>query len=233
MVGGWEVVASEPVTAELVVQLIGALASGPGESQAGPQGPPGPPGQDGADSTVPGPAGPPGPPGADSTVPGPAGSPGLPGADGPPGPAGTGFATLAKSAADQPFTSTSLANVTGLAFTAQPATAYQFGVLLPVTSAATTTGWQFGFTGPAGVASFIAVQEYQSSATAWTSATLTGLGGFTLVTAAYVAAPTPILVRISGLLVNGPNAGSVQLQARTEVAGSAITVKRGATLLVS
>lgn len=145
-------------------------------------------------------------------------------------PAGGSGPTVVKTSADQPFTTVTLANITGLTVPVVSGVAYQLDALLAITSAATTTGWQFGITGPA-MSSFLAVCEYQSSATAWTSSTLTAPGGFTLVTAAY-AANTPILVRISAL-VNPSANGSIQLQARSEVAGSAITVRRGATLTVT
>ena len=162
------------------------------------------------------------------------GTPGTPGADGAPGAPGLGFTALAKLAADSsPFTSVTLANVAGLSVPLAANTAYKIDALLALTSAAVTTGWQLGVTGPAGLSSFIAACEYQSSATAWTTATLIAIGAFPLVTAAYAATPTQILARITGTVVNGGTAGQLQIQARSEIAGSAITVKRGSTLILT
>lgn len=109
-----------------------------------------------------------------------------------------------------------------------------FDLTLALTAAAATTGFQLGFTGPA-MDSFLAVIEYQSSATAWTTQTLgalpAGAAAGTLVTATYAAAPTPVLVRITGVC-KATAAGRLQLRARSEVAGSAITVKAGSSLRV-
>lgn len=225
----------------------------PGER--GPEGPQGPSGDDGA----PGEQGPPGQPGADGEAgaqgpagqdgapgqtgqqgpkgdtgnTGPAGNDGAPGTPGAPGAPGIGFTFAAKKSADQAFTATALANVTDLAFAVAATTAYEFELVVPLTSAATGTGWQLGFTGPAAPSAFLAVCEYQSSATAWTTATLQALGAFPLVTAAYAAAPSQILCRITGHIITGAAGGTVQLQARSEVANSAITVRRGSALRVS
>lgn len=188
---------------------------GAGGSGAGQQGPPGPEGPRGLQGLT-----------------GPEGPRGLTGPEGPAGLPGLGLSTVAKVLVDQANTTVNLANATGMAFTALAATAYEFEYLLAITSAATGTGWQFAFTGPASPTMFAAACEYQSSATAWTTSTLTALGAFPLVTAAY-AANTPILVRIKGLFVAGVAGGAVQLQFRSEVATSAITLKRGSTLLVA
>jgi hypothetical protein len=146
-------------------------------------------------------------------------------------PAASGV-TVQKVTADQALTAVALVDITGLGFAVAANGNYEFEYLLAITSAALTTGWQFGFTGPASPTMFAATCEYQSSATAWTTATLTAVGNFPLVTAAYAAA-TPIVVRIKGVLANGANAGTLQLRGGTEVANSAITVKRGSTLKVT
>lgn len=137
-----------------------------------------------------------------------------------------------KVTADQASTSVTLADATNMGFAAAANGNYEFEYLLAITSAALTTGWQFGFTGPTSPTMFVAVCEHQSSATAWTTATLAALGNLPLVTAAYAAA-TPIVVRIKGVLANGANAGTLQLRFATEVAASAVTLKRGSTLIVA
>lgn len=145
--------------------------------------------------------------------------------------------TVQKATVDQAISTVTLANATDLSFTVTAGQDREFEYVLPITSAALTTGFQVGFTFPLLNAAgyFLAVVEYQSSATAWTVQTLnvtaTNVGSVAgaLVTAAYVVAPTPLMARIKGIVAN-PTAGTVALQFRSEVAGSAITVKRGATL---
>lgn len=144
---------------------------------------------------------------------------------------GSSAVTVQKVTADQANSTVNLANATGMAFAVAANTAYEFEYLLAITSAALTTGWQFAFTGPAAPTTWIAAHEYQSSATAWTTSTSSGVTypAFTLVTAAYTIT-APILVRIKGVLVTGAASGTLQLQFRSEVAASAITLKRGSTL---
>ena len=183
---------------------------------AGATGPQGPRGETG-------PAGPAGPPG----------EPGEPGQTGPQGPPGVGQ-TIQKVATDQAVSGVVLTNAAGLGLTAAAGAAYTVQYVLTITSAALTTGWQFGFTGPAAPVSFVASQEYHSSATAKAVAALNSVayGAFPLVTAAYVA-NAPILVVITAQLVTGAVGGTLQLQFRSEVAASAITLKRGSTLIAA
>lgn len=134
--------------------------------------------------------------------------------------------------ADQPFTTTSLANVVGWSANVVAGREYQVDVSLPLTSAATTTGWQVGWTGPT-MSSLLSVCEYQSSATAWTTNTITSttMPANHTATAATYAANTPVLMRIRAHFVPSAS-GVIQFQARTSVAASAITAKRGATMQV-
>lgn len=141
--------------------------------------------------------------------------------------------TVYKKTANQSLTTTAVVNVTDLAFPIAANATAEFELMLALTSAATTTGWLFGFTGPAGVTSFVATQEYQSSATAWATSTLQALGNFTLITAAYVATPSAIVSRIKGVIQNGANAGIVQFMGGTEIANSAIVIRAGSTLKVA
>lgn len=207
-------------------RISAARSSGGGGEQgpAGPQGPPGPPGDRGPDGS-PGLTGPKGDKGDK-------GDQGLQGPQGTQGPPGAG-ALVQRVTADQASTAITLANATNLGFAVAANSGYRFDYLLAITSAAATTGWQFGFTGPAAPVTFLATCEYQSSATAWATATLNAItyGAFPLVTAAYVA-NAPIAVRIQGVISSGALAGTLQLQFRTEIANSAVTIKRGSTLSV-
>lgn len=147
---------------------------------------------------------------------------------------GSSAVTVQKVTADQANNTVTMANAANMGIVAAANTAYEFEYLLAITSAALTTGWQFGFTGPAAPTSFIAVCEHQSSATAWTVSTSNAITypAFTLVTAAYTIT-APIAVRIKGVLVTAAAAGTLQLQFRSEVATSAITLKRGSTLKIA
>jgi hypothetical protein len=133
---------------------------------------------------------------------------------------------------DQAFTSVTLAPLTFFDVAVAANEMYTIEYKLQIVSAATTTGWQFSLTGPASPTSVLGVEEYQSSATAFTSATIQAFGAFTLVTASYVATPSAIFARITLQLVNGTNAGTVQLNVATEVASSAITIKKGSLVTV-
>lgn len=141
-------------------------------------------------------------------------------------------APILRVQADRTNSTVTLADITDLSFTVAASGAYTFDYALMITSAALTTGWTFGFTGPSAPTTFSATQEYQSSATAWTTSTIGSFTNFTTVLSAYAITPTIIHVRIRGQLVNGANAGTVNLRFASEVAASAIVVKRGSLLSV-
>lgn len=141
--------------------------------------------------------------------------------------------TVARLTADVQSILIAQAPVTGLSFPTVANKEYEFDFRLAITSAALATGWQFGLTGPASPTYITATQEYQSSATAWAMSTIQAFGNFTLVQTAYAIAPARILVCIQGILVTGTTGGTVQLTFATEVATSAIVVKRGSTLKVT
>jgi hypothetical protein len=104
---------------------------------------------------------------------------------------------------------------------------------LMITSAALTTGWTIGFTGPASPTYFFATCEYQTSATAWATATVQSFANFTAVLSAYVITPSIIRMRIRAQLANGANAGNINLRWASEIAASAVVIKRGSTLSVT
>jgi hypothetical protein len=129
------------------------------------------------------------------------------------------------------FTSTTLADVTGLFFTLLANKAYGFRFKLLFTSAATTTGLKTSVTWPASptVATASAKIPFAADGSAaWWFGTITTSGD--AVTATGVEAATTVYEAIvEGTIVNGVNAGSLQLQAATEVAASAITPKNGSS----
>lgn len=142
--------------------------------------------------------------------------------------------TIVRLRADQAFTTaTTLADITGFSFPVLAGREYQVDVSLVFTSAATTTGWQVGWSGPA-MTSLLSVCEYQSSATAWTTNTITATtmpANHTATSAAY-ATSTRILMRIRGHFVPSA-AGTLQLRLTTQVGSSAITAVRGSTFTVT
>lgn len=141
-------------------------------------------------------------------------------------------ADIIRLLADVTNSTTTPANLTPFAYAVDANTEYVFEWTVGVTSAALSTGWLFGITGPGSPTSVHATHEYQSSATAWTTATISSFTDFTLVANAYVATPTIIQNRIRLMLVTGATAGTVNLRFRSEVAASAIVVKRGAVMNV-
>lgn len=167
-----------------------------------------------------------GPPGLQG-VPGVKGDTGPTGPTGPAGPAGpAGALPVVKKAADQAIGVAALTDVADLAIPLGAGAVVCFDFLLIYQTAALTTGIQFGVSGPAGVVEFTALIEIATSLATLNVTQLTALGAGQLTTAVD-AANTRRVARIRGAVVNGPNAGTLQVQARSEVAGSAVTVKRG------
>jgi hypothetical protein len=231
-------------------------AGPPGEDGApGPAGEDGATGPAGADSTVPGPkgdtgdtgpAGPPGqdgeqgiqgPPGADSTVPGPkgdkgdkgdTGDTGPQGQTGPEGPAGTDGWTWTKLGADIANSTTSLAT-SGLSFSALANTTYIVEVIGTFTAPATTTGFAAALDIPSGTVSGLTFHPL--TATALGYAEQIADNATTTVSASVRAANTntPLLAKF--IVAVGATPGNVTLMFRSEVAGSAVTLKANLTAL--
>jgi hypothetical protein len=121
-------------------------------------------------------------------------------------------------------------NVTGLTFTPEANKVYMVRGVLIATSGATTTGVQYGFTGPgsptyvsygtmlippgAGTTHGDSVVDFSS----WAAAT-TGPG----------TAKAPII--LEGIISNGANSSAVQLMVRSEVANSWVTNFTGSVLM--
>lgn len=187
----------------------------------GSQGPPGPEGP-------PGPQGDPGLPGADGQdgSPGQQGPQGEPGQQGIPGPPGPSNLAVARKSADQANSSNvTLANVNDLSFPVAAGATYSFRFSLRFTSALATTGLALALNGPAGFTFLAAVVDMATSATARQHGSITAYETPVVGTGSAAAAPLPAYVY--GTLVNGPNAGTLQLRFRSEVNGSAVNVLRG------
>jgi hypothetical protein len=142
-------------------------------------------------------------------------------------------ATILKLANDTATNSTTtMVSITQLAIPVLANTQYVMDFTVIFQSAVTTTGIQFGFTGPASPTSVLIVSETQLTDTTWQVATARAFGNLTASTGV-TTININYLARIKLLLVNGANAGTVQIQFASEVAATAVLVKRGSMVSVS
>lgn len=143
---------------------------------------------------------------------------------------------IAIMTATQANSTTTVANVTELKATMEANAVYQVNCFVTFQSAATTTGAYIGFTSPTGCRCMVeVVVPITSTAVASqlrtifpnaTTATNTGsvlATGVTAINSNHTA-------RISGIIRNGATAGDFQIQFRSEVASSAITLQIGSEL---
>lgn len=135
-----------------------------------------------------------------------------------------------KLAADlSAFTSTTLADVTGIAFALLANTAYKFEISFVFRSAATTTGVKLALTCPASptyISGNVWIPRAADGAGSVWNGTIKASGD-AVVSDAVEEANVDYEAFIRGTIVNGANAGNLQLQAATEVAASGITPKAG------
>jgi len=142
--------------------------------------------------------------------------------------------SIERIASDQTNSTITLATLTDFDFVVAANTPYKFDYEIWFTSAAATTGIRFGFLGPASPTYFAAVNETQISATTWVTFTINSFTAFTSPgSSGAVVTPALNFARISATLVNGANAGTVQLQFASEIAASAVVVKAGSIMQVT
>lgn len=134
-----------------------------------------------------------------------------------------------KLAADAANSTTTLAAATGLSFTATANTSYLIEVYGALQSAATTTGAALAVDIPSG--SVVGQASVSSSATAVQVTEQIADNATTGVTTGVRAAATNIPVFAWFRVDIGATGGTVQLQFRSEVAGSAVTLKAGLTVM--
>lgn len=160
-----------------------------------------------------------------------AGPTGPQGATGATGPTGSDGWTYVKLANDFGNTSGTLADVTGMSFSASANTNYEIEVFGNFTTAATTTGMGMAFTVPAS-ATVAGTMWHPVSTTALGSSFTRATGAATGNTAS-VDAAAPSIVPFTGkwTVKNANTAGTVQLQMRTEVSTSAATLLGGSVWL--
>lgn len=134
---------------------------------------------------------------------------------------------------DATNSTTTMASLTDFLVPVLANTSYMMDFTIAFTTAATTTGIQFAFTGPASPTSLLIVAETQITTTTWQTATATTYTSLTASTGVTAATPALNLARVKVMLKNGANAGNVQIQFASEVGTSAVVVKAGSMLQVT
>lgn len=150
---------------------------------------------------------------------------------GPAGTGGGGGATVLEKSADQAITATALTDISDFTIPIAAGDVITVDGFIVFQSAATTTGFRFAAAAPLWVPSrFLMIFEYQTSKTAWATFTQNDFTTFMAATTSSYIANAAILCRVSGQVEAGLTGGSIQMQASSEVAGSAITIRRGNVL---
>jgi hypothetical protein len=134
-----------------------------------------------------------------------------------------------KLAADVSNATVTMANVPGMSFNALANTTYIVDVVGTFQSAATTTGIALALAIPSGS---VSGQAYHPiSATTLGSNEQIASGATTGATAGVRAAATNVPIMARYIVAVGATGGTVQLQFRSEVAASAVTMKAGLTAM--
>jgi hypothetical protein len=134
-----------------------------------------------------------------------------------------------KLAADVSNSTVTMANVTGMSFSAVPNTTYIVDVVGTFQSAAATTGIALALSIPSGS---VSGQAYHPvSATALGSNEQIASGATTGATTGVRVAATNVPIMASYIVAVGATGGTVQLQFRSEIAASAVTMKAGLTAM--
>lgn len=144
----------------------------------------------------------------------------------------TAAPTVFKLTADQAITAATLQNVTNMSFAVAANTDYFFEFFVPYRSATATTGLGLAVTCPASPTDICYNAEIPNLADSgggdWQ-------GQGTASADAIIAPNTPqinlsMLARLQGVLRNGANAGTLQLQAQNETGTTDCTIKAGAVM---
>lgn len=120
--------------------------------------------------------------------------------------------------------------VTDMAFAVEANKIYEFEFWLVTSSAAVTTGLIYQFSSPVGVVSAPWILVWPDTNTPSQNLQVHTNSNFTSVstTAGHPASRT--IQKITGIMENGANAGTIQLQFKTEVAASAVTIHKGSVV---
>lgn len=139
---------------------------------------------------------------------------------------------VAKTGSDQALTGITLADVTGMGFSVAANGVYLFDFWVPFQTATATVGMQLAVTCPASP-SLISYVAFIANLTDGGNAQWQGYGtssGDAIVGQNVPATGTSFLAHLYGVLANGANAGTLQLQAANETASNNITVKAPAIM---
>ena len=139
--------------------------------------------------------------------------------------------STARLAADVTNSTTTLANVTGLALALAANSTYQVDAQVMFQTAATTTGIRLTQTVPAG-ATVVAQWNTPTSLTAVTAANQRAADAGAATTA-IDAANANTLATASLLVITGTTAGSLQIRFASEVAASNAVIKAGSSLVAT
>jgi hypothetical protein len=131
-----------------------------------------------------------------------------------------------KLTVDRTNSTTSLANATGLSFTVEANKTYAFEFYIRFRSAATTTGIQLSVNAPASPTALVFNIETPTSNTAITDS-IRRAADTGAATSGIDSADVDTLAKITGLLVNGANAGTLIVRFASEVGASTVTIKAG------
>jgi hypothetical protein len=115
-----------------------------------------------------------------------------------------------------------MANVTGLSFAVEANKKYNFRFVLKVSTTVATCGIWLQFTGPASPTVFRFREEYFQIGPTLAHEEVSG---FSIPTSNPSQLTANKFILIEGILVNGANAGTVQMQFRCEVASQTVTIE--------
>lgn len=151
---------------------------------------------------------------------------------------GSGFTpTIDKLTATQQSTATALANITQLVEAMVANATYEVEAFVIFQSAATTTGLNLGFTSPAGSTNLLEITVPVTTTAAATQLRKIfpnageSVSGSVLGTGVTATASNHT-AHVMGFIHTGATAGNFQLQFASEVAGSAVTLQIGSTLVM-
>lgn len=146
---------------------------------------------------------------------------------------GTGNIETIIQAADVTISTTTLGDITGLSFAIAANETVNLALDGFSYSVDTGTGVGFGVSGPASptYARFTSMVCTGTTAVQFRASNGFGAIGAAALTAAATGAPG-FPYRVTGTIVNGANAGTVQIQMRSEVATFAVVSERGSSLKI-
>lgn len=154
------------------------------------------------------------------------------------GPAGSISAIVAEMAANQAFTATALADITELVASVQANSLYMIEAYVTFQSAATTTGLNLGVIGPSDsrfMGEIVVPLTSTAAATQLRTVFPNAAGAVNrgnVLGTGVTAANSNHTAFVRGILKT-TSAGTLQLQAASEVASSAVTLQLGSTLMLT